>query len=81
MRRTLLATPLAAVLVIAGCSKATGTAATAPVPSGPVMPAAVTALAIATGDSIFARRASARRTARAWSPVPGSTAPASSTRS
>ncbi len=54
MRRTLLAAPLAAVLVIAGCSKATGTAATAPVPSGPVMPAAVTALAIATGDSIFA---------------------------
>ena len=52
MRRSLLLAPLAAALVLAGCSKATTTAAAA-APKGPVMPAGVTPASIAIGDSIF----------------------------
>ncbi len=52
MRRSLLLAPLAAVLVLAGCAKAT-TSAAAAAPKGPVMPAGVTPASIAMGDSIF----------------------------
>jgi mono/diheme cytochrome c family protein len=54
MRRTLLVASLLAGVVVAGCSKATGSeAAAAPAPAVPAVPAAVTAAAIATGDSIY----------------------------
>lgn len=55
MRRSSVLASLLVVAVIAtGCSKAgTSGAAAAPAPSGPVMPAGVTAATIAMGDSIF----------------------------
>lgn len=54
MRRSLLVAPLLASLVVAGCSRATGSdTAAAPVPAVPSVPAAVTAANIAIGDSIF----------------------------
>jgi mono/diheme cytochrome c family protein len=53
MRRSLLLVP-ALLLFAAACGKTSGAeAGTAPVPSGPVMPAAVTASNIALGDSIY----------------------------
>lgn len=53
MRLSLLATPLLAVLLLAGCSKSKPVVAAAPVPKGPVMPAGVTPASIALGDSLF----------------------------
>jgi mono/diheme cytochrome c family protein len=50
MRRSLLLAPLVAALMLAGCAKASTSAA---VSSGPVMPAGVTPANIAMGDSIF----------------------------
>jgi mono/diheme cytochrome c family protein len=51
MRRSLLVVPFLA-MQLAGCSKATTTAAAA-APKGPVMPAGVTMANITMGDSIF----------------------------
>ena len=54
MRSIRALSALLVVIAAAGCAKASGTdAAAAPAPSGPVMPAGVTAATIAMGDSIY----------------------------
>ena len=56
MRRSFFAVPLLALVVIAGCSRASGGAAGMAAPAaarGPVMPASVTPALIAIGDSLF----------------------------
>lgn len=54
MRRSFVVASLLAGVVVAGCSKASGSeAAAAPAPAVPAVPAAVTAANIALGDSIY----------------------------